>query len=165
MTPPPPTGPASHPLRLITATPADVPLVAPLFDAYRQFYKKPSDVPAAEAYLRERLTRGESTVFLALSHDPKTRTDTPAGFTQLYPSFSSVGLGPIMILNDLFVAPAFRRHGVARLLMDAATNLARQHRCQRLVLLTEHTNTPAQRLYESLGWKRDETYARYTLGL
>jgi len=154
-----------HQLRLITAAPADVPRIAPLFDAYRQFYKKPSDLPAAEVFLRERLTRGESTILLVLAHDPRTRTDTPAGFTQLYPSFSSVGLAPILILNDLFVVPEFRRHGVARLLMDAATSLARQRQCQRLVLLTEHTNTPAQKLYESLGWKRDETYARYTLAL
>jgi ribosomal protein S18 acetylase RimI-like enzyme len=152
-------------IRIVTATSEDAGRIAPLLDAYRQFYKKASDVRAAETFLRERLERKESTVLLALAHEPMTRTDAAAGFTQLYPSFTSVGLGTILTLNDLFVALEFRRFGVARMLIEGAAKIGRDRGCQRLVLLTEHTNTPAKTLYESMGWKRDELYARYTLTL
>ena len=48
------------------------------------------------------------------------------GFAQLYPSFSSVSLRPIRILNDLFVDPDHRRSGAGRALLDAARDHARQ---------------------------------------
>jgi hypothetical protein len=84
-------------------------LVAPLFDAYRQFYRQPPDLAAARAYLAERLARGESRVLLALLGAGAGAS--PAGFAQLYPSFSSLTLRPVWILYDLFVAPAARRRG------------------------------------------------------
>jgi GNAT superfamily N-acetyltransferase len=57
-----------------------------------------------------------------------TATDkgSMVGFAQLYPSFSSVLMKRIWILNDLFVEKDFRREGVAKLLMDAAERYARE---------------------------------------
>jgi GNAT superfamily N-acetyltransferase len=49
-----------------------------------------------------------------------------AGFTQLYPSFSSGSMAPILILNDLFVAPEGRRHGIGTALLDAAADYGRR---------------------------------------
>lgn len=142
------------------ATPTDAARLAPLLDAYRVFYRQPSDIAAAEAFLRQRLTERQSTVFFAATDEGR-----PQGFTQLYPSFTSVGLRPILILNDLYVDPAFRRQRLAHALLDAAVQEGRSLECRNLVLLTEHSNAPAQALYESLGWKRDTTYARYTFTL
>jgi hypothetical protein len=45
-----------------------VDLVAPLFDAYRQFYGKPSDLEDARQFLFERLQRGESVVFAVIEN-------------------------------------------------------------------------------------------------
>jgi GNAT superfamily N-acetyltransferase len=45
---------------------ADLALVAPLFDAYRQLYGRASDLAAATAFLRDRFAHGESVIFLAL---------------------------------------------------------------------------------------------------
>ena len=73
--------------------------LAVLFDAYRQFYRQAPDISGAKTFLRERLVQGDSVVFVAFL-DGKT-----AGFTQLYPSFSSVLVARVWILNDLFVAP------------------------------------------------------------
>ena len=101
-------------LNVIRAGVEQVAVAAPLFDAYRQFYGQKPDLPGATAFLRERLTRGESVVFLALDGE------AALGFVQLYPSFSSVRMRPIWVLYDLFVTEAARRGGVARLLMDAA---------------------------------------------
>src|SRR4249919_331542 len=90
------------------ATLDDLDLVAPLFDGYRRYYGQASDLPRAKAFLRERLERNESTILLAM------RDGQAAGFTQLYPMFSSVRTAGLWILNDLFVAENARRSGVGR---------------------------------------------------
>jgi GNAT superfamily N-acetyltransferase len=129
---------------------SDLDTVAPLFDAYRVFYGKWSDITAARAFLSERLANNESVILFA-------REDTGGsglGFTQLYPTFSSVAARRLWILNDLFVAESARRRGVARALMQGARELALQTGAMRLTLQTERNNTQAQALYESLGYVR-----------
>jgi ribosomal protein S18 acetylase RimI-like enzyme len=81
------------------------------------------------------------------------------GFCQLYPSFSSVNLRRTLVLNDLFVDTEYRGRGVARTLLSAAESLGRRLGALRLTLSTAHSNAPAQALYTSAGWKRDEDFA------
>ena len=83
-----------------TAIPEDAALIAPLFDAYRQFYEQPADADAALAFITARLERGESVILLARRPD-----GSALGFCQLYPSFCSVLAAPIYVLYDLFVVP------------------------------------------------------------
>lgn len=144
-------------VRLATAD--DLDRVAPLFDAYRQFYGQSSDIGLAHAFLSERLTREESIVLVA------TTPDSPAGFAQLYPSFSSTRAARIHILNDLYVVPEHRRSGVAKLLLAEAVGIAQAAGAIRLSLSTAHTNCAAQRLYESLGWVLDEKFRGYTFAI
>jgi len=134
-----------------------------LFDAYRVFYEQPSDTPAAEAFLRERLRCGDSTLFLA--EGGKGSQAEPIGFTQLYPSFTSTGLRRIFVLNDLFVRPAMRRSGAGRALMRAAETFARAEGAERLSLATAVDNVKAQALYEAEGYVRDEAFLNYDLEL
>jgi ribosomal protein S18 acetylase RimI-like enzyme len=144
---------------LITrATTADADDIAPLLDAYRRFYRQPTDLPAARAFIQARLATGESIIYLARDAD----TARALGFVQLYPTFSTVTLGPRWILNDLYVDEQARRLGIARLLMHRAMQHARDTGAHGMMLLTELTNTPAQQLYESLNWQRDTVYHRYT---
>jgi GNAT superfamily N-acetyltransferase len=82
---------------------------------------------------------------------------------QLYPTFASLSLAPSWILNDLFVEPEARGHGVGQALMDTARELAVVTGAAELMLQTARTNTTAQRLYEKLGWKRDDEFLVYTL--
>jgi ribosomal protein S18 acetylase RimI-like enzyme len=86
-----------------------------------------------------------------------------AGFTQLYPSFSSVSLKPLWILNDLFVRSDIRRGGVGRALLDRARQDAVESGAKGLILSTAVTNKPAQTLYESCGWQRDDEFTHYYL--
>ena len=132
--------------------------LVPLFDGYREFYGQPSDLSAGRAFLRERIERDESVIFLAYASP-----DEPAGFTQLYPSFSSVSLKRLWILNDLFVRPDIRRGGVARALLERARVHAVETGAKGLVLSTGVTNEVAQTLYESCGWVRDEEFFQYHL--
>ena len=134
------------------ATLDDLPALVPLLDGYRVFYRQPSDRAGSEAFLRERLERGEAVVFLA-EHDGQA-----VGFTLLYPSFSSVRMAPIWVLNDLFVAESSRRTGAGRALLDAAHAHARTTGAVVVVLATGHANTTAQRLYEATGFEKDPVY-------
>src|SRR5436305_5105945 len=141
------------------ATLADLDLVVPFFDAYRQFYRRPSDSERARRFLSDRLERRDSVILLAVSDG------RAIAFTQLYPSFSSASMGPIFILNDLFVAPEARRIGAGSTLLEAAADYARRSGAIRMTLSTEVTNTTAQALYERMGWKRDTVFYVYQLTL
>lgn len=134
------------------ATLDDLPALVPLFDGYRVFYKQPSDPAGAEAFLRERLEQDEAVVFLAEADGQAV------GFTLLYPSFSSVRMASIWVLNDLFVSPDARRTGAGRALLDAAHEHARATGAIVVVLATGHANTTAQRLYEATGFVQDPVY-------
>jgi ribosomal protein S18 acetylase RimI-like enzyme len=133
-------------------------VLAPLFDAYRQFYEQAPDLPLARSFLRARLERNESSLLLATHSSGQA-----LGFCQLYPSFCSVEAKPIYALYDLFVSPAARRSGAGRALLLAAREHAAAQGVARLDLTTAKTNLPAQALYESLGWVRDEVFFAYSL--
>ncbi|HEY8158533.1 MAG TPA: GNAT family N-acetyltransferase [Methylobacter sp.] len=134
---------------------SDLEALALLFDGYRQFYGRASDLPAATAFLLARFNHGESVLFIAYEGCK------PVGFTQLYPSFSSVSLARIFVLNDLFVYEHARRKGVASKLMTAAVDYASSLGAVRVSLSTTTTNEAAQRLYQYAGWKRDEQFFVY----
>ena len=134
------------------ATLADLKELSGLFDSYRQFYGRSSDLPAAKAFLADRFNNSESVVFVAYEGN------NLIGFTQLYPSFSSVSLQRIYILNDLFVDELGRRKGVASKLIAEAVNFARRAGAIRLALSTAATNLNAQALYEAAGWERDDDF-------
>jgi ribosomal protein S18 acetylase RimI-like enzyme len=139
------------------ATPADVDALLPLFVGYLDFYRKPRDEAKARAFLDARLRNGESVVFLA-------HVDGEAvGFVQLYPAFASTLQERSWILNDLFVAPSARGHGVAKALMQAARQLGIETGAREIFLQTARDNTVAQALYTSLGWVRDDHFLVYSI--
>jgi len=142
---------------VLQATPADVGEIAPLFDLYRQFYDMPPNEEAARRFLFARLSKGESVVFYS------RRDGKAVAFLQLYPVFSSVHLSRQWILNDLYVLSEARQNGYGRALVARAHRLAEETQANALMLETAVTNHAAQRLYESLGWKRDDELYRYHL--
>jgi len=133
------------------AGPHDLDALATLFDAYRGFYGQPSDLARARDWLRTRMRVGESVVLVA------EREGGLVGFTQLYPMFSSVRTARTWILNDLFVAEAARRGGVARALLDAAAGFAREDGAAGISLETTRDNAAARALYRAAGWSEDDT--------
>lgn len=130
----------------------DLEAVAPLFTAYRVFYRQPHDPEADRVFLKERLDNGESVIFIAEANGE------PAGFVQLYPSFSSVALKRVWVLNDLYTSKETRKQGVGTALLEQARAFAAETGAKGLVLETTPDNETAQALYEQLGWKRDEHY-------
>jgi ribosomal protein S18 acetylase RimI-like enzyme len=138
------------------ATVADLSDLHPLVEQYRTFYKQPEN-EKTYAYLEQRLSNDEAIAFIA-------RLDGSAvGFTLLYPTFSTVSLSNIWLLNDLFVTESARGKGVASELMDVAESEAKQAGATRVFLRTANDNLPAQALYESRNWVKDEVFRRYDL--
>lgn len=143
------------------ATAQHLDALVPLFDSYRQFYRKPSDPTGARRFLADRFDADDSVIFVASLPD----SDGLAGFTQLYPFFSSVRMRRLWVLNDLFVAESARRRGVAGVLMEAARVFAASTGAAGVELATERTNTSAQALYDDLGYERDDAFWHYSLTL
>ena len=134
----------------------DIGAVAVLFNAYRQFYEQPADLQLATAFIQARFSKHESVLLIA-----ENESGEILGFCQLYPTFCSVIAAPIYTLSDLFVEPEARNSGTGKALLHAAEHHAIKNGFARLDLTTAKTNLPAQTLYESLGWKRDEVFYAY----
>lgn len=136
---------------------------ARLFNAYRTFYRQPDDLPTARRFIETRMRNDESLVLLA------TLTERPQqaiGFVQVYKSFSSVQARPLYTLNDLFVEEPYRKHGVARRLMQEVHRLAISNGVASIQLETAPDNTAARQLYEKLGYQNTpSSYLSYSLTL
>jgi len=130
------------------ATLDDLRPLSHLFDQYRIFYKQKSNPTAAESFIQERLSLNESVIFMAKIDGEYT------GFTQLYPSFTSVGMKRIWILNDLYVHQDFRKKGVGEALIRHTFEYARKTGRTKVMLETGKDNIQAQKLYEKIGFTR-----------
>ena len=137
------------------ATINDLDSLTELFDFYRIFYKQASDLEGAREFLEERLSKNESVIFIAYE-DGK-----PVGFTQLFPSFSSVSMQKSFVLNDLYVKETARRKGVAKELINRAIALAKETNAKGILLETGKENVIAQKLYEMIGFTKESNYYYY----
>ena len=143
-------------MKILKATSKNLNALTPLFNAYRVFYEQESDLSAAEQFLTERFSKNDSVIFLAEDAFGKG-----LGFTQLYPSFSSVSMQRVYILNDLYVSEEARGQGVGEALLERAKQFTISEGAKGLSLETD-TNNPAQKLYERLGWTKDIDVFHYT---
>ena len=144
-------------MNVTLADSSSIPELANLFNQYRIFYGEETDLQAATTFLISRFKNKDSVILVA--HESSKMT----GFIQFYPSFSSVGMQKIWILNDLFVDTDFRRQNVARNLMEAAKKYAKETGALRIDLATQISNIFAQNLYESLGYTKNESFVHYSL--
>jgi hypothetical protein len=83
-------------LEIVRAKLADVADLHPLVEKYRAFYKQPENEKTL-GYLKSRLENDEAIVFIARENAEAV------GFTMLYPTFSTVSLSAVWLLNDLYV--------------------------------------------------------------
>jgi ribosomal protein S18 acetylase RimI-like enzyme len=137
-------------VNIITATHDHLEQLVPLFDAYRQFYNQASDKDAARAFLSQRLLLRETVIFLALDGN------NALGFTQLFPSFTSVGMKRLWILNDLYVVAHARGQRIGERLIERALQHAQHSGAKGVVLETSHSNVSGQKLYERMGFSLED---------
>lgn len=129
----------------------DVDAVAQLFDGYRVFYRKESDVDGAKAFLSERINNKESRIYVCEESD-----GTFVGFTQLYPLFTSTRMKRAWLLNDLYVHPDHRGKGASKMLIQRGKELVRETGAFGMMLETEKSNDIGNKLYPSVGFKLND---------
>ena len=139
------------------ATVEDSEKIGEVFDLYRQFYKKDPDKIISIEYIKQRLKNKESTIFF-IEED-----NVCIGIVQLYVTFDSLELSKKIILYDLFVRSEYRKKGIGAMLMDASKDFAENNDITGIELSTAISNGTAQRLYESLGYERDNEFYNYYL--
>lgn len=133
--------------------------VAKLFDLYRVFYHQDSDLDGAKSYIKERIERKESVIIVVKDNQ------NYVGFTQLYPTFSSISMKRAWILNDLYVDKKARKQGIGEMLLTKAKEYAIATGAKSLSISTASDNDSAQRLYEKNGYKKDSQFYHYELDL
>jgi len=136
---------------------SDLEEIARLFDQYRIFYSMRSNLADCKSFVSERLSTKGSIIFL-ISMNGKA-----AGFAQIYPSFSSVAMRPIWVLNDLFVSKVFRKQGCAKLLMRQVETEAASRDIYSIKLSTAVDNYTAKHLYHSIGYSKITEFDHYSL--
>ena len=140
----------------------DLDQLTPLFDKYLIFYKKKSNLEKHKSFLKERIENNEAIIFLAFDDENK---DKAIGFALIYPTFSSVLLSKILILNDLYVDSTIRKNGIGEKLILETVALAKELDTNLIRLRTAKNNIIAQGLYHKMGFVRDEFLHSYDLAV
>ena len=134
----------------------DLNQISSLFDAYRVFYEKESDLEGAQSFLKDRLENNESVVYLAIDD-----ANNAVGFIQLYPLFSSTRMARLWLLNDLFVDPNARRQGIAKQLLEKAKQHCRESEACGFFLETGVDNVEGNALYPAAGMTLNDDHNFY----
>ncbi|MGL4610372.1 MAG: GNAT family N-acetyltransferase [Trueperaceae bacterium] len=89
--------------------------------------------------------------------------DATLGFTLLYHHWTTVALGHVWLLNDSFTRSDARQKGGGEALLNHATDFGKADGAKRIWLRTAVDNFTGQKLYEKVGYRRDEQFYRYAL--
>jgi ribosomal protein S18 acetylase RimI-like enzyme len=138
------------PLRIVRAELKDVETLTPLFEQWRQFYKHAANTGEAAAFLSERISHRDCAIFIARSEDGEA-----LGYILIYPTFSSLKMSRVIVLNDMFVVEHARRRGVGRALLESARNYAQSTGATRIDVSLRPENEAARALYASLEYEPD----------
>ncbi|WP_198550342.1 GNAT family N-acetyltransferase [Macrococcoides caseolyticum] len=133
----------------------DLETVSILFNKYRIFYEKESDLKGTKNFIKNRIENEESIIFIA------EYGEVIAGFVQIYPTFSSVSMKKAYILNDLFVDEKFRRNNLGESLINEVFKYAVSKDAKYVTLETSIGNINAQKLYEKMNMKIDNSVFHY----
>lgn len=137
------------------ATLHDLEAVAGLFNQYRMWYGKDSDVAGARNFLEARMKNDESVIFIT------TEQEQAVAFTQLYPLFSSTRMKRLWLLNDLFVNDAFRSRGLSKALLERVKTFCHETGACGFTLETAKTNEIGNALYPAAGMKLNTEFNFY----
>ena len=129
---------------------SDLKNLSVLFNSYRMFYGKESDLKVAEEFLRSRIENKDSKIFICEFNNELS------GFVQLYPIFSSTRVSKYWLVNDLFVDINKRGKGYSKLLIERSKELVIESKACGMMLETEKSNNIGNMLYPSTGFKKNE---------
>ncbi len=127
-----------------------------LFEQYRDFYHVPVAKKQNRHFLAQRIKNKDSIIFIIFEQQQAS------GFINIYPSYSSIAMQPMWIINDLFITPSCRRKGLATQLMKETIRYANKNEVFSIKLATSVDNIAAQSLYSSLGFQLNNEFNYYT---
>src|SRR5215470_2310765 len=144
--------------RLENATEKDLPQILTLIKELAEYEKLSHAVVATEAILRESLfTKRVAEVVIGYCGDE------PAGFAVFFQTFSTFLGVPGMYLEDLYVIPRFRRHGLGRMLLVHLATIARERGYGRVEWSVLDWNELAIGFYKGLGAKPMDEWTVFRL--
>ena len=146
-------------MRIVQATLEHLDQLTPLFIKYRELFGQVAYPESSRKFLSTRISRKESVIYLAMPDDE----ERILGFCQLYPSYSSLSLKRVWILNDIYVCEEARRQLVADHLIQAAKKMAKETQAIRMRVSSSINNDVAHKLYESLGFVEDHEFKNFIL--
>lgn len=144
-------------MHIIKSTDSHLDQLVELFEEYRVFCGCEASPKETKAFLRKLIGNNESVIFIAVD----SQTQQVMGFVNLYPSYSTLALQRLWILNDLGVSSHFRGKGVSKALIQKVQEFAKQTGAIRVELKTEKTNATALKLYQSMGFAIDNDNVYY----
>ena len=151
-------------LRIDAATERDIPLILHFIKQLAEYERLSHEVVATEDGLRETLFGdfpAAEVVIARAASDQGAGPMEPIGFALYFTTYSTFLGRPGIYLEDLFVSPAWRGHGVGRALLTHLAKLAVERRCGRLEWAVLDWNEPAIGLYNRLGARPMDEWTVY----
>lgn len=146
--------------RIRPAVAADVTAIVALIRALAEYEKAP---PGALSLTEEGLHDALFGSHPAVDALVATAGETLIGYALYFHNFSSWRGRRGLFLEDLFVLPEWRRHGLGLALFAELTRIARERGCARMEWIVLDWNTPALRFYQSLGAEPLDEWTVYRL--
>jgi GNAT superfamily N-acetyltransferase len=135
------------PIAIRPASVSDVPAILSFIRQLAEYERLLDRVVATEDRLRETLFGPTPAAEVLLAMDG----DRPVGFALFFHNYSTFLAQRGIYLEDLFVAPASRGHGVGRLLLQAVARVALERDCGRFEWAVLDWNEPAIGFYRRMG--------------
>lgn len=129
------------------ATPADVPLILTLIKELAEYERLAHAVTANEDLLREQLFGPRPAAEVVIGE----HRGAPAGFAIYFQNFSTFLAKPGIYLEDLYVRPASRGHGLGAALLRHVAGVAARRGCGRMEWAVLDWNELAIDFYKRLG--------------
>lgn len=134
-------------IHITPATPADVPLILGFIRELAEYEHLSDQVSATEAALQATLFGARPAAEVLIARE----SGEPAGFALFFPNYSTFLAQPGIYLEDLYVKPALRGHGIGRALLARIAALAVERGCGRFEWSVLDWNAPSIGFYRSLG--------------
>jgi len=151
--------PNTDSLKIRTAEASDCDLILSFIKGLAEYEKLAHEVVATPELLKQNLFGANSKAEVLIAE----WNNQPAGFALFFHSFSTFLAKPGIYLEDLFVLPELRGHGIGKGLLKRLAEIAVERNCGRLEWSVLDWNKPAIDFYVSLGAVPMDEWTTYRL--
>jgi GNAT superfamily N-acetyltransferase len=151
--------PPPNPLRIRPATPADSGIILAFIRALADYEQLLHEVVATESLVANTLFGERPIAEVAIAE----WQGSPAGFALFFHNYSTFLARPGIYLEDLFVHPEFRGHGIGKSLLCHLASLAVARNCGRLDWSVLDWNEPAMQFYRAIGARPMPEWIKFRL--